>query len=161
MSRRVEEWEWLEYQWAYLLSLLGGEERVESLAYETGAFVRKRKITRPADLLRLLLVWAAGEHSLCETAMLAAAGEVAKVSDVALLKRFGKCREWLMTLLAQVLAHRRRFELPGGRLRLIDATMVAAMGKARRADHRLHVSYNAKAGRIDHIELTGVKRVKI
>jgi hypothetical protein len=157
MSRRVEEWEWLEYQWAYLLSFLGGEERVESLAYETGAFVRKRKITRPADLLRLLLVWAAGEHSLCETAVLAAAGEVAEVSDVALLKRFSKCRQWVMTLLAEVLAHRRRFEQPEGRLRLIDATMVAAMGKERRGDHRLHVSYNAKAGRIDQLELTGVK----
>jgi hypothetical protein len=156
-ARVVSEGEWLEYQWPYLMSFLGGEERVEQLAYETRAFVRKRKIGSPSDVLRLLLLWAVGEHSLWETAALAEAAEIAEVSDVALLKRFSKCREWLLMLLGSVLGERRRFEALDGRLRLIDATMVAAMGKERRADHRLHVSYNAKTGRIDHIELTGVK----
>jgi hypothetical protein len=158
MSARVDEREWLDYQWPYLVALLGGEERVEQLAYETGAFVRKRKITSAVDLLRLLLLWAAGEHSLCETAALAAAGEIANVSDVALYKRFGRGGDWIMSLLSGQLAE--ATQLGGvieGRLRLIDATMVAAMGKDRRRDHRLHVSYDARAGRIDHLEMTGVK----
>jgi hypothetical protein len=157
MSDRVDEREWLEYQWPYLMTFLGGKERIEELAYETGAFVRRRKITSPTDLLRLVLLWAVGEHSLCETAALAAAGGVADVSDVALLKRFEKCREWLQTMVGELLAEPSQFEASEGRLRLIDATIVAAMGKQRASDHRLHVSYNARSRRIDHIEMTGMK----
>jgi hypothetical protein len=157
MSARVDEREWLEYQWPYLMALLGGEERIEKLAYETGAFARKRKIATPADLLRLLLVWAVGGHSLWETAALAAAAGVADVSDVALLKRFEKCREWLLALVGDLVAEPREYEIIDGRLRLIDATIVAAMGKERARDHRLHVSYNARTGRIDQIEMTGMK----
>jgi len=158
MSKRVDEREWLEYQWDYLMTLLGGRERVTELAYVTGAFVRKRKIESPADLLRLLLLWSAGEHSLCETAALAAEGGLADVSDVALLKRFARSREWVMALLAQLLIERKKHDAVGGRLRLIDATIVAAMGPQRHNDHRLHLSYNAASGRIDHIEMTSMKQ---
>lgn len=157
MSKRVDEREWLEYQWPYLMTFLGGEERVNELAYETGAFVRKRKIVSPADLLRLLFLWSAGEHSLAETAALAAAGDLADVSDVALLKRFARCRQWIMTLLAQVLIRRKEESRAAGRLRLIDATIVAGMGPRRHNDHRIHLSYDAAAGRIDHIEMTSMK----
>src|SRR5215217_2422941 len=101
MSNGVDEREWLEYQWEYLVTLLGGEERIERLAYETGAFTRKRKIISPSDLLRLMLMWSVGDHSLGETAALAAAGDLADVSDVALLKRFAKSRQWLLTLLSE------------------------------------------------------------
>jgi DDE family transposase len=157
MSRRVDEREWLEYQWPYLMTFLGGEARVNELAYETGAFVRKRKISCPADLLRLLFLWSAGEHSLCETAALAAAADLADVSDVALMKRFARCGPWIMALLGQVLTGRRRDDRIAGRLRLIDATVVAAMGRKRHTDHRIHLSYDAAAGRIDHIEMTSMK----
>jgi hypothetical protein len=158
MSKRVDEREWLEYQWDYLMTFLGGEQRVTELAYATGAFVRKRKISSPADLLRLLLLWSAGEHSLCETAVLAAASDLADVSDVALLKRFAKSREWVMALLGQVLIARKQQDAGAGRLRLIDATVVAAMGPRRRNDHRIHLSYDAASGRIDHIEMTSMKQ---
>lgn len=158
MSRRVDEREWLEYQWDYLMTFLGGQQRVTELAYATGAFVRKRKIGSPADLLRLLLLWSAGEHSLCETAALAAQGDLADVSDVALLKRFSKSREWIMALLAQVLIERGQHDAKVGRLRLIDATVVATMGPRRGNDHRIHLSYDAAAGRIDHIEMTSIKK---
>lgn len=158
MSKRVDEREWLEYQWDYLMTFLGGEQRVSELAYATGAFVRKRKIGSPADLLRLLLLWSAGEHSLCETAALAAEGDLADVSDVALLKRFAKSRAWVMSLLTQVLVERKQHDPVTGRLRLIDASIVAAMGPRRRNDHRFHLSYDAAAGRIDHIEMTSMKQ---
>jgi len=51
----------------------------------------------------------------------------------------------------------RKQQVVAGRLRLIDATIVAAMGKKRDTDHRIHVSYNATEGRIDHIEMTSMK----
>lgn len=157
MSKRVDEREWLEYQWPYLMTLLGGEERITQLAYETGAFSRKRKIASPSDLLRLLLMWSAGEHSLCETAALAAAGDLADVSDVALLKRFSKCRAWVLSLLTNLVGEARRYDNLVGRLRLIDATVIASAGKSRHNDHRIHVGYDASSGRIDHIELSSMK----
>jgi hypothetical protein len=158
MSKRVDEREWLEYQWPYLMKLLGGEERISQLAYETGAFSRKRKIASPSDLLRLLLMWSAGEHSLGETAALAAAGDLTDVSDVALLKRFTKCGPWVLSLLTTIVGQARRHaDLTGRRLRLIDATIVASAGKGRHNDHRIHVGYNASSGGIDHIELSSMK----
>jgi catechol 2,3-dioxygenase-like lactoylglutathione lyase family enzyme len=157
MSGRVDEREWLEYQWDYLKTFLGGERRIEELAYEARAFARKRKVASPADRLRLLLLWAAGDHSLGETAALAAAEGLADLSDVALLKRFAKCGDWIMALLTEVLVERKQHDLVAGRLRLIDATIVAAMGSKRNNDHRIHLGYNATTGRIDHIELTSMK----
>jgi len=157
MSDRVDVREWVDFQWPYLMQWLGGEERVERLAYETGAFTRRRKITRPGDLLQLLLLWAAGGHPLRETAVLAAAGEVADVSDVALLKRFAKCDQWVMSFLSEVITDGCRYDGLDKRLRLIDATIVASAGKRRHNDHRIHLSYNARAGRIDHVELTSMK----
>jgi|GEM_PF-5160588 len=57
MNQRVDEREWIQYQWDYLVALLGGENRLTRLAYETGAFTRRRKVESPADLLRLILTW--------------------------------------------------------------------------------------------------------
>lgn len=156
MSERVDEREWLECQWPYLLTLLGGEDRIEQLAYETGAFTRKRKISSASDLLRLMLLWSVGDHSLGATAALAAAGDLADVSDVALLKRFAKSRQWLLTLLSEMVTEGCGQGVEG-RLRLLDATIVATAGKQRQKDHRIHVGYDASAGRIDHIELTSMK----
>jgi hypothetical protein len=64
MNQRVDEREWIQYQWDYLVALLGGGDRIAELAYETGAFSRRRKVESPVDLLRLLLTWAVGERSL-------------------------------------------------------------------------------------------------
>src|ERR671918_651203 len=104
MNRRVDEREWVHYQWDYLLALLGGETRVTTLAYETGAFSRRRKIENPADLLRLILTWAVAERSLMETAALAAETKLADVSDVALLGRFSRAEPWLGAMLGYLLA---------------------------------------------------------
>jgi hypothetical protein len=96
MNQRVDEREWIQYQWDYLVALLGGEDRITGLAYETGAFTRRRKVESPVDLLRLILTWAVGERSLQETAVLAAETELADVSDVALLGRFRRAGDWLV-----------------------------------------------------------------
>jgi hypothetical protein len=46
MEPRVDEREWVQYQWPYLVTLLGGEARVNELAYQTGAFVREREVQK-------------------------------------------------------------------------------------------------------------------
>src|SRR5215212_2745623 len=106
MNQRVEEREWVQYQWPYLLALIGGKKRVEELAYETEAFVRKRELQSPSDVLQLLMTWAVAERSLRETAALAAEAGMADVSDVALLKRFARAEAWMGRLLGEYILGR-------------------------------------------------------
>ncbi|MGZ8710461.1 MAG: hypothetical protein ACXW28_09560, partial [Thermoanaerobaculia bacterium] len=70
MKERVDVAEWIEFQWPYLVAFVGGRERVQELAYATGAFSRPRKIVDPEVLLRLLMMWTVGEQSLMDTAAL-------------------------------------------------------------------------------------------
>lgn len=153
MNRRVDEREWIHYQWDYLLALLGGEERVATLAYETGAFVRRRKIDNPADLLRLILTWAVAERSLMETAALAAETGLADVSDVALLRRFARAEEWLGAILGDLLARHHVPPRLGKRIRLIDATSISCRG-SKNTDRRVHLSMDLTTGRTTAIDLT-------
>jgi hypothetical protein len=153
MKLRVDESECVQFQWPYLLTFLGGEQRVSELAYSTGAFVRRREIASPGELLQLLMTWAVAERSLRETATLSAEAGMADVSNVALLKRFLRAGDWLGAMLAEVLSS----EFPSAgtllRLRLIDASAIRRLG-GRGTDARLHLSLNLGTHRIDQVELT-------
>jgi hypothetical protein len=154
MSQQVDAREWVQFQWPYLLTLFGGKERVDRLAYETGAFVRKRVFDKPSDVLQLLMTWAVAERSLMETAFLAAEAEMADVSDVALMKRFARSEPWLGALLGEYLVERDRWLDMLFRIRLLDATCVSRPGK-KGSDLRLHVSFDLGTHRVDGVELTG------
>src|SRR5215212_6218240 len=106
MNQRVDVRAWIRYQWPYMLAWLGGERRVNERAYETSAFVRRREIQSPADLLQLILTWAVGGCSLRETVALAAEAGLVDISDVALLKRICRSAGWLTSLLTDLLADR-------------------------------------------------------
>ena len=153
MNRRVDEREWIQYQWDYLLAFLGGEGRVTSFAYETGAFSRRRKIESPIDLLRLILTWAVAERSLAETAALAAETGLADVSDVALLKRFSRAEPWLGRILGDLLARHEVAPKVGKQIRLIDATSVSCAG-SKNTERRIHLSMDLGTGRTTDIDLT-------
>lgn len=153
MNRRVDEREGIQYQWDYLLAFLGGERRVSTLAYETGAFSRRREIESPTDLLRLILTWAVAERSLVETAALAAETGLADVSDVALFKRFSRAEPWLGAILRDLLA---RHEVPAGfgkQIRLIDATSISCHG-SKNTERRIHLSMDLGTARTTEIDLT-------
>jgi len=153
MNRRVDEREGIQYQWDYLLAFLGGEQRVTSLAYENGAFHRRRKIESPTDLLRLILTWAVAERSLAETAALAAETGLADVSDVALLKRFSRAESWLGAILCYLLA---RHDVPaelGKQICLIDASSISCAG-SKNTDRRIHLRMDLARGRTTDIDLT-------
>jgi len=153
MNRRVDEREWIQYQWDYLLALLGGETRVPTLAYETGAFSRRRKIESPADLLRLILTWAVAERSLMETAALAAETGLADVSDVALLGRFSRAEPWLGAILSDLLERHGAPPRLTNPIRLIDATSISCRG-SKNTERRIHLSMDLATGRTTHIDLT-------
>lgn len=123
------------------------------VAYETGAFARKREIDSPTDVLQLLMTWAVAERSLRETALLAAEAEMADVSDVALLGRFKRAEAWIGTLLGEYLLGGERQREHGFRVRVLDASSINRPG-TKSSDLRLHLGLNLGSGRIDSLELT-------
>jgi hypothetical protein len=153
MEPRVDEREWVQYQWPYLLSLLGGEAKVNELAYRTGAFVRKREVHSPADLLRMLMIWAVAERSLRETVTLASEAGLAELSDVALLKRLKRAGPWIGGLLGEMLRQRQDVLAEGVRLRLIDATAIARVGH-RGTDLRVHLGLDLGLNGMDSMDIT-------
>lgn len=156
MMERVDGREWVEFQWPYLMAFLGGVERVNALAEQTGAFTRARKIENPEVLLRLILMWAVAERSLMDTAAIAAEAGLADVSDVALVKRFAKAGDWLAALTSELLVDAQPPLPEGVRVRVLDATGITRAGK-RGTDRRLHVGLDLGSNRIDSMELTNVK----
>jgi Transposase DDE domain len=156
MKERVDVREWIEFQWPYLMAFLGGVARVSSLARETGAFERARKIESPEVLLRLIMMWAVAERSIMDTAAIAADAGLADVSDVALVKRFAKSGDWIAALLSDLLIDAVPTLPPGIRVRLLDATNITRAGKTT-TDHKLHLGLDLGSNRIDSIELTDAK----
>lgn len=153
MERRVDEREWVQYQWPYLVALLGGEAKVNELAYRTGAFVRKREVQSPADLLQMLMIWAVAERSLRETVALASEAGLAELSDVALIKRLKRAGLWIGGLLAEMLTQRRELLPESPRIRLIDATAIARVGH-RGTDLRVHLAMDLGLNCVDAIEIS-------
>src|SRR5271166_659572 len=86
-----EDWDWA-------VEKLGGASVISTLARETRAFVRARRIGSAIDLLRLTLSYCLGHVGLRGTAAWAEAMGVASVSDVALLGRFRNTAQWLSRL---------------------------------------------------------------
>jgi hypothetical protein len=153
MEPRVDEREWVQYQWPYLVALLGGEAKVNELAYRTGAFVRKREVQSPADLLQMLMIWAVAERSLRETVTLASEAGLAELSDVALLKRLKRAGPWIGGLLGEMLTQRQDAFAEGTRVRPIDATAIARVGH-RGTDLRIHLGLDLGSNCVDSIDIT-------
>jgi hypothetical protein len=153
MNRRVDEREWIQYQWDYLVALLGGKRRIEQLAYERGAFTRRRKIESPNDLLRLIFTWAVAERSLQETAALAAESELADLSAPALLGRFSRAEAWLGAILGDLLAGRNAANLPGATIRLVDATSISCRG-SNNTERRVHLALDLRTNCTTAIDIS-------
>ena len=128
----------------------------EELARETGASSRRlRGFASPEALLRTLLLHIARGYSLRETVAKAHATGIASVSDVALLKRLRKSREWLRELCVLLLAEN-GVQIPevtsGLRLRMVDGTIVKEPGKTG-SQWRIHYSLQMPDLRCDHFGL--------
>lgn len=141
--------------WQTLLSFLPSDWR--GMARTTGALLRARKFT-PESLLRTLLIHLADGCSLRETAARAQYGEVAKVSDVALLKRLNASGEWFRQLALEL---RRKWIIPPSdtlvgapyRLRLIDGSTVSEPG-ATGSTWRIHYSVQLSTLQCDEVHVT-------
>lgn len=145
----------MDDDWQVLLSFL--PESWQALAKETGALLRSRKFT-PDNLLRSLLIHLADGCSLRETSVRSEQGEIAKVSDVALLKRLNASGEWFRRM---SLGLRNRWSIQPEktilcsdyRIRLIDGSTVSEPG-ATGSTWRIHYSVQLATLQCDEVHVT-------
>jgi len=126
-------------------------------AREYGAFMRPRGVGSAECLLRLALIYGTTSLSLRGTATWAEAKGLAQLSDVALLGRLQGADAWLGNIVAALLSA--ALPPPGGvpkgkrRVRLVDATMIKAPGRAQ-PSWRLHADYDWARRRFVDLVLT-------
>lgn len=141
----------LDEDWRVVLSLLPGNWR--ELALQADALKGLRKNKSLENPLRTLLIHLAGGYSLRETALRARQAGLAELSDVAVMKRLRKSREWLAQMCRCLLVDR-GLELQQSRaLRLVDATTVKEPGKTGSL-WRMHYSVDLPSLQCDHFKVT-------
>jgi hypothetical protein len=130
----------------------------QTKAKELGALRRCRGFADAATLLRVLLIHLADGCSLRETAVRAAQGGLATVSDVALLKRLKGCGEWFRWMAGE-LQHAwgppppRALLRAARRIRVVDGTSVAEPG-ATGSTWRLHYAIGLPGLQCDEVTVT-------
>jgi hypothetical protein len=138
--------------WEQLVSLL--PSNWETKSRELNALRRFRGFDSPNALLRTLMLHLLDGRSLRETVIRAREGNIADVSDVALLKRLRSCGEWFRwmaqacreDLVKPVNPTRSSF-----RFILVDATHVSEPG-ATGTDWRIHYAFD-----LDSLECRDLK----
>jgi hypothetical protein len=142
--------------WPTLLSRLPVSLDLAVSARECRALLRRRGIADAETLLRLALSYGGCGLSLRGTAAWAETASVASLSDVAVLNRLRGSAPWLATIVGAILSARVRAPVSAGsghRLRVVDATTLAAPGSAG-VDWRLHVAYDAGTQQTTAVELS-------
>jgi hypothetical protein len=115
--------------WGVLTGFFPSQWR--ELAVQTNALKGLRKQKDPENLLRTLMIHLGSGCSLRETVVRSRLAGIADLSDVALLKRLRKSKDWLRAL-CQAMLVKRGIELDGHdgfQVRLFDATNVKEPGK--------------------------------
>jgi hypothetical protein len=144
----------LDENWKVLMTLFPPGWREQ--ARQSGAVERLRGFSSPEELLRTLLLHVARGYSLRETVVQAKAAGIAKVSDVALLKRLRNCELWLRMLCVSLLQENEvdlpEFKFAKG-LRVVDATVVKEPGPTG-SQWRMHYSLRIPSLVCDFFEIT-------
>lgn len=146
----------IEQDWGVVTAMLPAQW--QSKAVELGALRRLRGFKSAEALLRVLLIHLADGCSLRETAVRARAGDLADVSDVALLKRLRGCGPWFQWMIQEMAANMSlsmapNTLLPGRPVRLIDGSVVCEPG-ATGSTWRLHYALNLHALSCDEVHVT-------
>lgn len=146
----------LNEDWDLLVSFL--PDNWKELARTTGALRKLRKDKSPGNLLRTLLLHVGCGHSLRETVVRARRAQLADLSDVALLKRLRKSRDWLQALCVELFRERGLAAAEGGgfEVRAFDATVVKEPGRSGSL-WRIHYSVRLPSLTCDYFKLTRTK----
>lgn len=128
------------------------------LAREFQAFTRARKLRTPAQLLRVVLLFAALDYSEREIAanLLLVAPELRQLSNQAVRERLAACLPWLQALLPKLVAAPRVPALPAAwRLLALDASEITAPGG--KGAWRLHAVLDVGSLHLVALQLTDRK----
>jgi Transposase DDE domain len=145
----------MEKDWKLLLSFL--PEGWIEMASKYNVVKGLRKDKSPENLLRVLLIHIGCGYSLRETVLRARKAQLADLSDVALLKRLRKCKDWLSAMCV-ALFEERGVKLSstigrGFQIRVFDATTVKEPG-ATGSLWRIHYSVSLPSLSCDFFKLT-------
>jgi hypothetical protein len=153
----LQEHPLLGAHWQKVVDQMGPEE-IEQTARQSQAIQRFREIRSASDLLRLILVYALSDWGLRLCGAWAWLAGIGYLSDVAILKRFRKCRRWLGLLVGQWLQRRGLppTDYPATRIRIWDATCVSRPG-SRQTDWRIHLSFDLGRFCLDGIEVSDAR----
>jgi transposase len=149
----------IERDWSVVTAMLPAQW--QSKAVELGAVRRLRGFASVEALLRVLLIHLADGCSLRETVVRARAGDLADVSDVALLKRLRGCGSWFQWMIQEMAANMSLSMAPSEFLadrpvRLIDGSVVCEPG-ATGSTWRLHYALNLRTLSCDEVHVTEAK----
>jgi hypothetical protein len=141
--------------WEVVMAML--PEGWRDWAGESGALRRCRNFADASVLLRVLMIHLVDGCSLRETAVRASQGKLAKVSDVALMKRLKTSGEWFRRiaggLMRQYVSQQPEALFPGLPIRLIDGSSISEPG-ATGSTWRLHYSVSLPALQCDEVHVT-------
>ena len=146
----------MEEDWAILCSFL--PENWAELAVETGALKGLRKHKTAEAYLRTLLIHIGCGHSLRDAATRATLAGLGDISDVALLKRLRKAKDWLHGLCVSLFEEQGLCGSDGDGfdVRLFDATNVREVGPTGSL-WRIHYSVQLPSLTCDYFKLTPTK----
>jgi hypothetical protein len=152
-----EELDELQEDWEVIERVLpkGWQDKAKELR----ALFIPKEFKDASTLLRVMLIHLSGGCSLRETAVRARAGGLVDVSDVALLKRLRKCGQWFRWMCEQLnrqLMGTELTQLPGKRIRLVDASVVCEPG-ATGSTWRLHYGLDLSNLCCDEVHVTDVR----
>jgi hypothetical protein len=121
-------------------------EGYEQACKDTKAIERKREIKNPADLIKLVLLYLTGGYSQIEMSVISKELGIATISDTGFLKRFAKCKNWFLWIIAQIMPKTIiEYEMPKGfkdyRIVALDASDVTEKGRSGRT-FRLHYAFD-------------------
>lgn len=149
----------IEQDWSVVTAMLPADW--QGKAMELGALRRLRGFASVEAMLRVLLIHLADGCSLRETVVRARAGDLADISDVALLKRLRGCGPWFQWMIQEMAADMSLSMAPsdflaGRTVRLIDGSVVCEPG-ATGSTWRLHYALNLHTLGCDEVHVTEAK----
>lgn len=149
----------IDEDWSVVTTMLPAQW--QNKAKELGAVRRLRGFASVEAMLRVMLIHLADGCSLRETAVRAHAGDLADVSDVALLKRLRGCGPWFQWMIQEMAANMSLSMAPNDFLadrpvRLIDGSVVCEPG-ATGSTWRLHYALNLRTLSCDEVHVTEAK----